>query len=64
MRAVQISAPGAPLELTERTVPDVPRGHVLVKVAANGICHSDATAAAGMGLGLSARPGPRGRRHR
>jgi D-arabinose 1-dehydrogenase-like Zn-dependent alcohol dehydrogenase len=57
MRAVQISAPGAPLELTERTVPDVPRGHVLVKVAANGICHSDATAAAGMASAYPRVPG-------
>lgn len=57
MRAVQISAPGAPLELVERTIPAVPRGHVLVKVAANGICHSDAMAVAGLASSYPRVPG-------
>jgi D-arabinose 1-dehydrogenase-like Zn-dependent alcohol dehydrogenase len=57
MRAVQFSAPGAPLELVERAIPDVPRGHVLVKVAANGICHSDAMAAAGLASSYPRVPG-------
>jgi D-arabinose 1-dehydrogenase-like Zn-dependent alcohol dehydrogenase len=57
MRAVQISAPGADLELTERDIPDVPRGHVLVKVAANGICHSDSMPGAGMSSSYPRVPG-------
>lgn len=57
MRAVQINAPGAPLELVERAIPDVPRGQVLVKVAANGICHSDLMAGAGMASSYPRVPG-------
>jgi D-arabinose 1-dehydrogenase-like Zn-dependent alcohol dehydrogenase len=57
MRAVQISAPGADLELTERDIPDVPRGHVLVKVAANGICHSDSMPGTGMSSSYPRVPG-------
>jgi D-arabinose 1-dehydrogenase-like Zn-dependent alcohol dehydrogenase len=57
MRAIQISAPGASLELVERPVPDVPRGHVLVKVAANGICHSDSMPGAGMASAYPRVPG-------
>lgn len=57
MRAVQINAPGAPLELVDRPVPDVPRGHVLVKVAANGICHSDTMPGAGMASSYPRVPG-------
>lgn len=57
MRAVQISAPGAPLELVDREIPDVPRGHVLVKVAANGICHSDSMPGAGMSSSYPRVPG-------
>ncbi|MBT1000981.1 alcohol dehydrogenase [Paenarthrobacter sp. DKR-5] len=57
MRAVQITAPGASLELVERPVPDTPPGHVLVKVAANGICHSDAMPGAGMASSYPRVPG-------
>lgn len=57
MRAVQISAPGAALEVVEREVPEVPAGHVLVKVAANGICHSDAMAVLGMSSSYPRVPG-------
>ncbi|WP_138444650.1 alcohol dehydrogenase [Sinomonas susongensis] len=57
MRAAQISSPGADLELVERDIPDVPRGHVLVKVAANGICHSDSMPAAGMASSYPRIPG-------
>ena len=41
MKAVQFAKPGTSLETVELDVPEVPRGHVLIKVAANGICHSD-----------------------
>ncbi|HEV7213264.1 MAG TPA: alcohol dehydrogenase [Blastococcus sp.] len=57
MRAVQIGAPGAALELVERSVPDVPRGHVLIKVAANGVCHSDSMPGAGMASSYPRVPG-------
>jgi D-arabinose 1-dehydrogenase-like Zn-dependent alcohol dehydrogenase len=57
MRAVQINAPGAPFELVERAIPAAPRGHVLIKVAANGICHSDAMAGAGMSSAYPRVPG-------
>lgn len=57
MRAVQISAPGAALEVVERPVPEVPAGHVLVKVAANGICHSDSMPGAGFSSSYPRVPG-------
>lgn len=57
MRAVQISSPGAGLELIERDIPDVPPGHVLVKVAATGICHSDSMPGAGMASSYPRVPG-------
>jgi len=57
MRAVQIQAPGAPLEVVERAIPEVPTGHVLVKVAANGICHSDSMPGAGMASSYPRVPG-------
>jgi len=41
MRAVQVSRAGGPLELVEKEIPSPPPGYVRVKVAANGICHSD-----------------------
>ncbi|ARC58340.1 Alcohol dehydrogenase [Frondihabitans sp. 762G35] len=57
MKAIQISAPGASLELVERDIPEVPRGHVLVKVAANGVCHSDTMPGAGMASSYPRVPG-------
>ncbi|GAA4044137.1 alcohol dehydrogenase [Arthrobacter methylotrophus] len=57
MKAVQFAAPGASLQIVERDIPDVPRGHVLVKVAANGICHSDSMPAAGMASSYPRTPG-------
>ncbi|MEY9951008.1 alcohol dehydrogenase catalytic domain-containing protein [Leifsonia sp. EB34] len=57
MRAVQIDAPGAEFTLVEKAIPEVPRGHVLVKVAANGICHSDAMPGAGMSSAYPRVPG-------
>ena len=41
MRAVQVSAPGAPWEIVERDIPDPGPGYVRIKVQACGICHSD-----------------------
>ncbi|HEY2022643.1 alcohol dehydrogenase [Paraburkholderia sp.] len=52
MQAVQVAKPGAPLELVEREVPEPPEGHVLVKVQACGICHSDSLTKEGVWPGL------------
>lgn len=41
MRAAQIARPGGAFELVEREIPQVPAGHVRIKVQACGICHSD-----------------------
>jgi len=57
MKAVQITAPGTSLETVERDIPDVPRGHVLIRVAASGICHSDSMPAAGMASSYPRIPG-------
>lgn len=40
-RIVQVSGPGESLEMVEREVPTPGRGHVLVRVEACGVCHSD-----------------------
>jgi D-arabinose 1-dehydrogenase-like Zn-dependent alcohol dehydrogenase len=52
MQAVQVAKAGGPLELVERDVPDPPPGHVLIKVQACGICHSDSFTKDGMWPGL------------
>lgn len=57
MKAIQFTAPGTSLETVELRVPDVPRGHVLVNVAANGICHSDSMPAAGFASSYPRTPG-------
>ncbi|MDQ0030437.1 alcohol dehydrogenase catalytic domain-containing protein [Arthrobacter bambusae] len=57
MKAVQFANPGTSLEAVELDVPEVPRGHVLIKVAASGICHSDAMGAAGFASSYPRTPG-------
>jgi D-arabinose 1-dehydrogenase-like Zn-dependent alcohol dehydrogenase len=52
MQAVQVAKAGGPLELVERDVPVPPEGHVLVKVQACGICHSDSMTKEGHWPGL------------
>ncbi len=47
MRAVVLTAPGAPLELQDVAEPSTPEGGAVVDVLACGICHSDLHAAAG-----------------
>lgn len=44
MRAVQVAKPGGPLELVTRPLPEPGPGQVRIRVAACGICHSDAAA--------------------
>jgi D-arabinose 1-dehydrogenase-like Zn-dependent alcohol dehydrogenase len=41
MKAAQISKPGGDFEIVEREIPKPGAGHVLIKVQACGICHSD-----------------------
>jgi propanol-preferring alcohol dehydrogenase len=59
MKAVQVSKAGGPFELVERDVPEAGAGQVRIKVAACGICHSDAFVKAGTfpGLQLPRIPG-------
>lgn len=52
MRAMQVSRPGGPLELVERSIPAPGAGEVRIKVAACGICHSDALTKEGLWEGL------------
>ena len=48
MRAVRLTRPGAPLEQADLAVPAIGPSDVLVRVAACGICHSDAHYRAGI----------------
>jgi 2-desacetyl-2-hydroxyethyl bacteriochlorophyllide A dehydrogenase len=41
MKAVRLIAPGRPLEMQEIPTPHLDNGHVLVRIRAAGICHSD-----------------------
>lgn len=52
MRAAEIRQPGGPLQLVERDLPSLAMGHVLIKVQACGICHSDAFTKEGMWPGI------------
>src|ERR1700729_4187816 len=52
MRAVQVSRPGAPLEIVEREIPEPGTGFVRVKVQACGICHSDSVTKDGLFPGI------------
>ncbi|POR46849.1 alcohol dehydrogenase [Paraburkholderia eburnea] len=52
MQAVQVANAGGPLELVERDIPEPDAGHVLIKVQACGICHSDSLTKEGHWPGL------------
>jgi D-arabinose 1-dehydrogenase-like Zn-dependent alcohol dehydrogenase len=41
MKVAQVPAPGADFQLVEREIPKPGAGHVLIKVLACGVCHSD-----------------------
>src|SRR5712664_1963924 len=41
MKAAQVPRPGGDFEIVEREIPKPGAGHVLIKVQACGICHSD-----------------------
>jgi D-arabinose 1-dehydrogenase-like Zn-dependent alcohol dehydrogenase len=53
MRAMQVTKPGAPLELVEKEIPSPGAGQVLVKVHACGICHSDSLTVEGYWPGIA-----------
>jgi len=53
MKAVQVSKAGGPFEVVERDVPQPGPGQIRVKVAACGICHSDALTRGGHYPGLT-----------
>ncbi|NML30565.1 alcohol dehydrogenase [Paraburkholderia antibiotica] len=53
MKAVEVKQAGGPLDLVERDVPEPGEGHVLIKIQACGICHSDVLTKEGMWPGLT-----------
>ena len=53
MRVVQVSQPGGPLEVVQRTIPEPGAGQVRVRVQACGVCHSDAFTVEGTFPGIS-----------
>jgi alcohol dehydrogenase, propanol-preferring len=53
MRAMQITKPGAPLELVQRPIPEPGPRQLRIKVEACGVCHSDAMVQSGAFPGLS-----------
>ena len=52
MQAVEVGQGGGPLQLVERDVPEPGTGHVLIKVQACGICHSDSMTKEGLWPGI------------
>jgi D-arabinose 1-dehydrogenase-like Zn-dependent alcohol dehydrogenase len=52
MKAVEVRQAGSPLQLVERQVPEPGPGHVLIKVQACGICHSDSLTKEGSWPGI------------
>ena len=53
MQAVQVAKPGGSLELVKRDIPEPSAGHVLIKVQACGICHSDSLTVEGHWPGIA-----------
>jgi D-arabinose 1-dehydrogenase-like Zn-dependent alcohol dehydrogenase len=52
MKAAQISKPGGDFEIVEREIPKPGAGHVLIKVLACGVCHSDVLTKEGLWPGI------------
>jgi D-arabinose 1-dehydrogenase-like Zn-dependent alcohol dehydrogenase len=52
MKAAQISKPGGEFEIVEREIPKAGAGHVLIKVQACGVCHSDVLTKEGLWPGI------------
>ena len=53
MRVAQVSRPNGPFEMVERPIPEPGPGEVRLRVAACGVCHSDAFTKAAMFPGIS-----------
>lgn len=47
VRAAVLTAPGAPLQVCDLTLPEPGQGQVRVRIAATGVCHSDLSLASG-----------------
>src|SRR5829696_8682121 len=52
MKVAQVPAPGADFQLVEREIPEPGAGHVLIKVQACGVCHSDVLTKEGLWPGI------------
>jgi D-arabinose 1-dehydrogenase-like Zn-dependent alcohol dehydrogenase len=52
MKAAQISKPGGDFEIVDREIPKPGAGHVLIKVLACGVCHSDVLTKEGLWPGI------------
>jgi D-arabinose 1-dehydrogenase-like Zn-dependent alcohol dehydrogenase len=52
MKAAQIPKPGADFQIVEREIPKPGSGHVLIKVQACGVCHSDVLTKDGLWPGI------------
>jgi D-arabinose 1-dehydrogenase-like Zn-dependent alcohol dehydrogenase len=52
MKVAQITKPGGDFEIVEREVPQPGAGHVLIKVQACGVCHSDVLTKEGIWPGI------------
>ena len=52
MKAAQIPKPGADFQIVEREIPKPGAGHVLIKVQACGVCHSDMFVKEGLWPGI------------
>jgi D-arabinose 1-dehydrogenase-like Zn-dependent alcohol dehydrogenase len=57
MRAVQVPNPGSRFDVVDRQVPRPNRGEVLVRVAACGVCHTDAVVMGGLATAYPRVPG-------
>jgi D-arabinose 1-dehydrogenase-like Zn-dependent alcohol dehydrogenase len=53
MKAIQMNAPKAEIELVSRNIPAPREGEVLAKVQARGVCHGEAVLKEGQYPGLS-----------
>ena len=53
MKAIQVKAPGAELELVQKEIPEPKPNEVLVKVEACGVCHGDVLAKEGRYPGIT-----------
>ncbi|MGA2415893.1 MAG: alcohol dehydrogenase [Candidatus Sulfotelmatobacter sp.] len=52
MKAAQVPGPGADFQVVERDIPTPGSGHVLIKVQACGVCHSDVLTKEGVWPGI------------